>query len=96
MIKVLAVVALLAVAQIIPSCGDDDRAGSGSDSRPQVIGWVDEKVTRVWETLPYLIIINQVQYGVPYEFWRTVDEGDLVKFDGAKWTVVRKGPGRRQ
>lgn len=87
MIKVLAVVALLAIAQIIPSCGDD----GGSDApRPQVIGWVDEKVTRLSETNPYLIIINQIPYGVPYEFWRTVDQGDLVKLDGGKWTIVRK------
>jgi len=50
MIKVLAVVALLSVAQIIPSCG----GGPGSSGEPsvsstaQVIGWVDEKRTRVW------------------------------------------------
>ncbi|MGH2375377.1 MAG: hypothetical protein ACREJ4_03610 [Candidatus Methylomirabilaceae bacterium] len=89
MIKILAVVALLAIAQIIPSCGDD----GGGGSRPQVIGWVDEKVTRnqTAETNPYLLVINNVEYGVPYDFWRTVDQGDLVKFDGEKWTIVRKG-----
>ncbi len=86
MIKVLAVVALLAVAQIIPSCGGDD------ERRAQVIGWVDEKVTRnqIAETNPYILIINNIEYGVPYDFWRTVDKGDLVKFDGDKWTIVRK------
>ncbi|MGH2405930.1 MAG: hypothetical protein ACRDGN_15950 [bacterium] len=92
MIKVLAVVALLGVAQIIPSCGDEGGAGS---SRPQVIGWVDEKMTRLSETNPYLLVINQIHYGVPYEFWRTVDVGDLVKLQGDTWTIVRKGTGRR-
>ena len=91
MVKVLTVVLLLAVAQILPSCGD--RSGdqsSGSASPPQVIGWVDEKRTRIWETIPHLIVINQIEYGVPYEFWRVVDVGDLVKFDKGQWAIVRK------
>lgn len=88
MIKVLAVVALLAVAQIIPSCG----GGEDGEKRAQVLGWVDEKTTRnqTAETNPYIIVINNIEYGVPYEFWRTVGKGDLVKFDGDKWTIVRK------
>lgn len=87
MIKILALVALLGVAQIIPSCGDE---GGASSSRPQVIGWVDEKMTRLSETNPYLLVINQIPYGVPYEFWREVGQGDLVKFDGVTWTIARK------
>jgi len=89
MVKVLAMVLLLAVAQLIPSCGDrgDDQA---SNDRPQVIGWVAEKRTKIQSILPYLVVINQVEYGVPYEFWLHVGVGDLVKSDGTKWTVVRK------
>ena len=92
MVKVLAVVVLLAVAQIFPSCGgkpgsSDEPAVSGT---AQVIGWVDEKRTRVYETIPWMVVINQLEYGVPYEFWLTVDIGDLVKFDGQKWSIVRK------
>jgi hypothetical protein len=90
--KVLAVVALLAVAQILPSCGD--RTGSdeqGTPQQPQVIGWVDEKMTRLTETSPYLIVINQVEYGVPYEFWVTVNVGDLVKYQNGMWSIVRRG-----
>ena len=92
MIKVLAVVALLSVAQIIPSCG----GGPGSSGEPsvsstaQVIGWVDEKRTRVWETVPWLVVINHIEYGVPYEFWTTVDVGDLIKLEGGKWSIIRK------
>lgn len=87
MMKVLAVVLLLAVAQLIPSCGDKDDDAS---DRPQVIGWVAEKRTRTTQTIPYLLVINQVEYGVPYEFYMVVGVGDLVKYDGIKWTIVRK------
>lgn len=91
MVKVLAVVVLLAVAQILPSCG----GGPGSSGEPasggaEIIGWVGEKRTRIYETTPWIIVINQVEHGVPYEFWTTVDVGDLVKFDGQRWSIVRK------
>ncbi len=94
MLKVLAVVVLLSVAQIIPSCGDRSSDSGGGNSQPQVIGWVDEKRTRVWETIPWMIVINQQEYGVPYEFFQGVDVGDLVKYDGEKWTIVRKATRR--
>jgi hypothetical protein len=90
MVKVLAIVLLLAVAQLIPSCGDKDDDQASSSDRPVVIGWVAEKRTRVQSILPHLVVINQVEYGVPYEFWLNVGVGDLVKYDGTKWTVVRK------
>lgn len=93
MIKVLAVIALLSVAQILPSCGgrqsstDESTVGG---SQPQVIGWIDEKRTRVWETTPHMIVINQQEYGVPYEFWLSVDIGDLVKYQDGRWSIVRR------
>lgn len=92
MTKVLAVIVLLAVAQILPSCGG--RSASSSDEevsdRPVVIGWVAEKRQRAWETEVYFVVINQIEYGVPYEFYRDVQVGDLVKYDGLKWTLVRR------
>jgi hypothetical protein len=90
MLKVLAVVLLLAIAQLIPSCGDKGDDQAGGSSQPTVIGWVAEKRTRITQTVPYLIVINQVEYGVPYEFWMQVNVGDLVKLQGDKWTIVRK------
>jgi hypothetical protein len=89
--KVLAVVLLLALAQLIPSCGD--QGDEGSPPRGQVIGWVDEKRQSRAEVLPYLLVINNLEYGVPYEFWMTVSIGDLVKYDGKTWTIVRKARG---
>jgi hypothetical protein len=92
MIKVMAVVALVSVAQIIPSCGlgsaDDPSVTSGA----QVIGWVDEKRARVSETVPWLIVINHHEYPVPYDFWLAVGVGDLVKLQGGTWSIVRKAP----
>jgi hypothetical protein len=88
--KVLAVIVLLVLAQIIPSCGEREEAGTG-DGQPQVIGWVDEKRTRITEVVPYLIVINQIEYGVPYEFWLSVNVGDLVKYQNGTWSIVRRG-----
>jgi len=90
MVKVLAVVVLMAVAQILPSCGGGPGGAADEPAGPQVIGWVDEKRSRVWETIPHIIVINQLEYGVPYDFWASVGVGDLVKFDKGKWSVVRK------
>ncbi len=94
MVKVLAVVALVVVLQIIPSCGgakpSDDSSSVGSGKPAVVIGWVDEKRTDPRETVPWLVVINSQGYGVPYAFWRQVSIGDLVKYDGEVWTIVRK------
>ncbi len=96
MVKVLAIVALMVVLQLIPSCGgpkpaSDDSSTVGSGKPAVVVGWVDEKrVDKNDETLPYLLIINSRGYGVPYSFWRQVGIGDLVKYDGEIWTIVRK------
>jgi len=95
MLKVMAIVALVAVAQILPSCGGPaSPAGSpGVGPQADVIGWVAEKRSRVWESTPYMIVINHIEHGVPYEFWVAVEVGDLVKFAGGKWTIVRKAKG---
>ncbi len=96
MVKVLTVVTLLAMLQIIPSCGgpkpaSDDSSNVSSGKPAVVIGWVDEKrVDKNDETLPYIVVINSRGYGVPYSFWRQVGIGDLVKWDGETWTIVRK------
>ncbi len=93
MIKVAAVLVLLAVAQIIPSCGGRSGADTGTGKQIQVIGWVDEKRKDIKGFFPWLIVINQQEYGVPYEFWLKVDIGDLVKYDGETWSIVRKARG---
>lgn len=81
MAKVLVVVLMVAVAQIVPSCGD-----SGSTS---VVGWVEAKrVDR--PNAAFYITINDVEYDVPGNFWTDVRIGDLVKWDGVVWTIVKR------
>jgi hypothetical protein len=91
MVKVLAVMILLAVAQLIPSCSQNESANEGSSAPPPiVIGWVEEKRTNQDETLPHLIVINSREYGVPRSFWLQVRIGDLVKLTANGWSIVKK------
>ncbi len=85
MIKaILAIVALTSLAQVLPSCGD-----SGST---EVIGWVEAKgVSRMSDG--YYVTINGSDYAVPAYFWAQVKVGDLVKWDGTTWTIVKKAAG---
>lgn len=76
--KLLFVVTLFVLAaQILPSCGGER----------EVVGWVEEKFDR---GARYFIMINYVEYMVPFPFWNNVGVGDLVKFDGTQWTIVKK------
>ena len=82
---VFLVVLFVAVAQILPSCGDTGDTGA------EVVGWVDEKY--VAPSSPgqrYVIVINHVEHDVLFGFWNSVDVGDLVKWDGLQWTILRK------
>lgn len=68
-------------AQVFPSCGGE----SGS----VVIGWVEAKrVDRINDA--YVVVINNIEYDVPQHFWRDVQVGDLVKWDGRVWTILRR------
>ena len=81
--KILGVLVLaVSLAQVFPSCGPQ----SGDI---QVIGWVEEKRFFRPES-DYILVINGHEYIVPEVFWRRVDLGDLVKYDGIAWTIVRK------
>lgn len=95
MVKALVVVAFLVVAQLIPSCGDrSETGGSPAIGTPaQVVGWVDEKRRDTYGVSPWLIVINHLEYGVPYEFWLAVEIGDLVRYDGQTWRIVRRARG---
>lgn len=82
MVKVLLVVFLaVSVAQFTPSC---EGRSSGS-----VIGWVSDKYYHGGRQ-SYVVVINNVEYNVPDDFYWLVDIGDLVKSEGGIWTIVRK------
>ncbi len=79
----LLVTLLVLVAQAFPSC-----QGQGEQ---EIVGWVEEKFTaRPSGSVEYVIVINTVWYEVPFNFWSRVEVGDLVKYDGTQWTIVRK------
>ncbi len=84
MVKGVLLVVFLAVsfAQILPSCGSDR-------SDVTVIGWVDDKY---WHggRQSYVVVINNVEYNIPDDFYDFVEIGDLVKNEGGIWTIIRK------
>ncbi len=82
MIKaILLVVVLASLAQFLPACGDSEQQ--------TVIGWVEAKHSQP-SGEGYTIVINHVDYQVPGWFWIEVKIGDLVKWDGKVWTIVKK------
>ena len=83
MLKAVMLVALATtLAQAVPSCG-------GGDEPTQVIGWVEAK--RIDSSShDFLLVINSVEYAVPGYFYQQVEIGDLVKWDGMTWTIVKK------
>jgi hypothetical protein len=81
-VKVLLVVVLaVAVAQFAPSC--DSRTGGS------VIGWVDAKYYHGGRE-SFVVVINNVEYNVPDDFYYLVEVGDLVKNEGGIWTIMKK------
>jgi hypothetical protein len=78
---VLLVTMMTTVAQIFPSCGGEEGV--------QVVGWVEAK--KVDATAhSFAITINSTDYEVPGYFYAQVQVGDLVKWDGHTWTIVKK------
>jgi hypothetical protein len=76
---VLLAVLATTLAQVFPSCGE----------KIEIVGWIERKgVEPAGHT--YYITINSVDYDVPGYFWQQVQVGDLVKWDGTTWTIVRK------
>lgn len=77
----LVVLLAVSVAQILPSCG----TGGGAT----IIGWVEAKYYH-GRRQSYVVVINNVEYNVPDDFYDIVEIGDLVKNEGGTWTIVRK------
>ena len=82
MVKGVLLVVMLAtaVAQILPSCEGSSRT---------IIGWVDDKFYH-GRRASYVVVINNVEYNVPDDFYALVEIGDLVKNEGGIWTIVKK------
>jgi len=82
-VKVLLVVVLaVAVAQFAPSCGGERTGGD-------VVGWIDAKYYHGGRQ-SFVVVINNVEYNVPDDFYYLAEVGDLVKSEGGLWSIVRK------
>lgn len=81
MLRIALLVVMLSVVAQIPSCGGDQGT--------EVVGWVEAKRVES-ATHSFLIVINNIEYDVPGYFWSQVEVGDLVKWDGKTWTIVKK------
>jgi hypothetical protein len=80
----LLLVVLTAIAQAFPSCG-----GGGDGEGAGVVGWVEMKKVEPG-THAFIVVINSTDYEVPGYFWQQVEVGDLVKWDGRTWTIVKR------
>lgn len=76
----LVVMLAISIAQILPSCDGSSRT---------IIGWVEGKYYHIARDTG-VIVINNVEYNVPDDFYALVEIGDLVKNEGGNWTIVRK------
>lgn len=79
----MVIVGALAFGQLAPSCGEEERT---------VVGWVERKFPAPGRDA-VVIVINHVEYAVPPEFYDEVRVGDLVKFEGGIWTIVKRAKG---
>lgn len=76
----LVVLLAVTVAQILPSCGGTERT---------ITGWVEAKYYHN-RRQSYVVVINNIEYSVPDDFYDQVDVGDLVKYEDGMWSIVRK------
>jgi len=56
-----------------------------------VYGPVTQKYTTGGDTGDYLIAVNGSPYAVPPGFYAQVKIGDVVKFNGKDWSIVKPG-----
>ncbi len=87
--KILLAVILVTVVAQVPGCGNV--FGPGGDE--PIIGYVEEKYVAPDFTggpLKPWIVVNGKDYMVPWEFYREVDVGDIVKYEKGRWSIVKK------
>jgi hypothetical protein len=82
-VSVLVFVALLSLlaADITVGCG----------SQAYVYGPVTQKYVVSGETDKFIMVEGRT-YAVPDTFYYNVNVGDVVKYNGKQWSVVKKGP----
>jgi hypothetical protein len=66
-------------------------ASAGLAAGPAVDGSVTQKFTFKGDDSYYRIAVDGTIYEVPYGFYRVVQVGDVVHFDGTNWTNTSRG-----
>ncbi len=86
--KIALVFLLLTVSAQLPSC-----SGLFSGEPDKVIGYVEDKYTaperQGGPSVPW-IVVDRVDYRVPWNFWQQVRVGDIVKRENGIWSIVKK------
>jgi hypothetical protein len=82
------ILALLMVGAMLPLA-----ASSGLAADRAVDGSVTQKFVNRGDDGTFQIAVNGTPYEVPREFYLVVQVGNIVHFDGTKWTIT--GPGAR-
>ena len=79
----IALVVLLAVSLRAP----EPAAGYGPG---YVAGIVTQKFTGGHDGGEYEVAVNGAPYEVPMTFWLSVQVGDVVRYTGIEWQIVKK------
>ena len=58
-----------------------------------VFGQVEQKFSPTSQETDRLVMISGQTYLVPPLFFSQIDVGDTVKFNGSKWSIVKKADG---
>jgi hypothetical protein len=66
-------------------------ATSAGLADPAVDGSVTQKFTYKGDDSYYRIAVDGTPYEVPGEFYRVVQVGNMVHFDGTNWTITSRG-----
>ncbi len=82
-VVLMVIIGGLALGQIVPSCGGEEQT---------VVGWVTRKHVASFRDA-YVVIIDNVEYDVPQDFYFEVSVGDFVKLEKGTWTIVKKAGG---
>ncbi len=87
--KILLAVLFFAVVAQIPSCEQEE-------SGP-IVGFVTDKYLAPGGTASHpAILIQATEYLVPWDFYREVHIGDLVKYEKGRWTILKKATTRHR
>ncbi|HLE77686.1 MAG TPA: hypothetical protein VJA65_04665 [bacterium] len=89
--KIALLMLVLAVVAQFPSCAGFGFGNPNVTESGDIVGFVDDKYIAAIDgpPAPY-IVIGATEYQVPWDFYRRVGIGDLVRFSKGIWTIIRK------